>query len=230
MTSKQPDPEPEAPEVRLEPLLWQPPEVDDLKVVYTASIEDRAAVCTLTVTVARKLYKTEELEGLLNEMKAALVVTEPYSEEDTVDDGEPPSDLDLDNQARFGVEVRLRAPDGTFGATVIVRTAVAKEGDPNAAEVPPAELPGVTAAEALKQDTVLPGLDHWWVAIGGPWTGTATARTNSGTIRKQKAPNPHQVITVGAGGRSEKGKTVWVRGGSKACRYDFEGSFAGPLK
>src|SRR4051812_11202669 len=130
MTSKQPDPEPEAPEVELEPLHWQPPEVDDLKVVYTAFIEHPAAVCTLTVTVARKLYKTKELEGLLKEMVAGLVVTEPQSEDDTADDQEPPSDLDLDHQARLGVEVRLRAPDGTFGATVIVRTAVAAEGDP----------------------------------------------------------------------------------------------------
>jgi hypothetical protein len=230
MTSNQHDLEPEAPAVRLQYMNFQPVEEDDRKAVYRAFIEDDdapgAPVYALTVTVASPGDReAEELERFLNDMEAGFVLTAPNPEEDTGDDREPLPDLDLDKEILIEPQlVRLRTLDGTFGVTVVVRTAVAEGEDPRAAEFRSALEYQPVVAELYVRKTVLAGKDHRYRAIGGVIrTATATARYGTGTIRQ-----PAQYIRVGGGSRSARGTTVAVHGVTR-CTYDFVGYFNGPF-
>jgi hypothetical protein len=229
MTSTQPEPGPEAPAVRLQDIDFQLVTEDDHKAVYKAIIEDDdapgAPVYALTVTVASPGdWTAKELERFLNEMEAGFVLTAPNPEEDTGADREPLPDLDLDKEILIEPQlVQLRTLDGTFGVTVVVRTAVAEGKDPKAAEFRWALGDQPVVAEAYLRKTVLAGRDHRYSSIGGVIrTATATARNGTGTIRQ-----PSQYIRVGGGSRSAKGTTVWVHGVT-TCTYDFVGYFNGP--
>lgn len=234
MTSTQPDLEPEIPAVKVQRMKFPPGEVDEHKAVYRAVIDDGAApgapIWALTVTVARELFEAEELKSFISEIDAGFVLTAPNTE-DIADDREPAPDLDLAQEILIEPElVRLRALDGTFGFTAVVRTAVAEADDspPHRLRSAPVPEPVVARAYLLKRDRVLAGRDHRYTARGGVPTATATARAGSGTIRRQLALNPAQTITVGGGSRSARGTAVWVRGGVRACTYDFVGNFNGP--
>jgi hypothetical protein len=240
MTSTQPEPEPEDLAVRLQHMDFKPMAQDDHKIaVYRALIQDDRApgepLYALTVTVAspRNDKEAQELKNFLSEMEAGFVLTAPNPEEDTADDREQPlPDFDLAKEALIQPElVRLRTLDGTFGVTVVVRTAVAEEEDsraeeedPRAAEFRSARGYQPVVARAYIRRTVLAGRDHRYTAKGGIPTATVTARYNSGSIRY-----PSSNITVGGGSRKATGKTVWVRGGTRACTYDFVGYFNGPF-
>ena len=226
MTSKQPDPEPEDPAVKLQPMDFKRVEQDDHKAVYKASIEKPEAVCTLTVTVARPRDEKEELElkRFLNDMKGGFVLTEPNPEEDTADDRESVPG-NPDTELLIEVEVRPRGLDGTLEATVVVRTWIEEEEATGAAELRSARPHQPGSAPAIR-DSVLAGKDHRWSANGGYIrTATATARQNSGTIRRQYALDPHQNLSLGGGSRSTSGRTVWVHGGSRRLVYDMSSNF-----
>jgi hypothetical protein len=228
VTSKQPDPEPEDPAVTLQRMDFKLVEQDDHKAVYKASIEKPEAVFTLTVTVARPRDEKEELElkRFLKDMEGGFVLTEPNLEEDTADDREPDPG-NLHTELQFAVEVRPRGLDRTLEATVVVRTAIEAEEDPGATKLsarahPPGPAPAV-------RDSVLAGRDHRWNANGGYIrTATATARQNSGTIRRHRALDPHQNLRVGGGRRSTRGSTVWVHGVSGRLVYDMSSNFHRP--
>jgi hypothetical protein len=227
VTSKQPDPEPEDSAVKLQRMDFKRVEQDDHKAVYTASIEEPEAVCTLTVTVARPRDEKEELElkRFLKDMEGGFVLTEPNLEEDTADDREPDPG-NLDTELQFVVEVRPRGPDRTLDATVVVKTAIEAEEDPGATELSARAHPPGPAPAARARDSVLAGKDHRWSANGGYIrTATATARQNSGTLRRQGALDPHQDLSVGGGSRSTSGSTVWVRGGGGRLVYDMSNNF-----
>ena len=230
MTSTQPDPEPEDPAVRLRHMDFRPVEVDDYKAVYRAFIDDAEApgapVYALTVTVASPGDgEAEELERFLNDMEAGFVLTAPNPEEDTGDDQEPLPDLDLDKEILIEPQlVQLRTLDGTFGVTVVVRTAVDEGEDSGAAEFRSALEDQPAVAEFYIRETVGSGKDHRYTAKGGVIrTATATARSGTGTIRQ-----PVKYIRVGGGSRSVSGTTVWVHGVTR-CTYDFVGYFNGPF-
>jgi hypothetical protein len=207
-------------------------EQDHHKAVYRAFFEDDdapgAPVYALTVTVASPGdWTAEELERFLKEMEVGFVLTSPNPEEDTGDDREaPPDPPDLAKEILIAPQlVRLRTLDGTFGVTVVVRTAVAAEDDSKAAEFRAALENQPVVADLYVRKTVLAGRDHRYNAIGGVIrTATVTARYNSGSIRY-----PFSYITVGGGSRKATGRSVWVRGGSRNCTYDFVGYFNGPF-
>jgi len=199
----------------------EPVKQDDKKVVYKASMENPDGVLTLTVTVAPTLYETEELRGFLDGMEAGFVLTAPNPEESTDDDREPAPDLDLDNEILIELGILPHAPDGIFDAIVVVRTAVAGEEDPRAAQLPSAREQQQVVAEAIR--TPLPARkDHRWSADGGVIrTATTTARQNSGTLRAQPKPDPHQNLPLNVG-ILEKGRTtVWVHAGGARLLYDM---------
>jgi hypothetical protein len=116
---------------------FEPVQQDDHKAVYRAIIEDDDApgkpVYALTVTVAPPGdgESKKELDRFLNEMEAGFVLTARNPEEVAGDDREPRPDPDLRKEILIEPQlVRLRALDGLFGVTVVVRTAVAEGEDP----------------------------------------------------------------------------------------------------
>jgi len=198
-----------------------PVEQDDQKVVYKASIKKPEAVFTLTVTVARELYETEDLKSFLNEIEAEVVLTKPHLEADIADDRKPQPDLDLDKEIDkeivLELEVQPRDPDGTFGATAVVETPVPGEDDHKAAQFRsvPGHPPLVRLVVRRGQDVVLN-------ATGGfTRTATAVARAGSGTLRSQQAPNPHETLIVGGGDKSVRGKTVWLHASTPRMVVDI---------
>ena len=137
MKSTQPDPEPKGPAVKLQHMKFQPVEQDEHKAVYRAIIEDDDApgkpVYALTVTVAPPgdSEAKKQLDSFLSEMEAGFVLTARNPEEDAGDNREPLPDLDLAKEILIEPQlVRLRALDGLFGVTVVVRTAVDEGEDP----------------------------------------------------------------------------------------------------
>jgi hypothetical protein len=224
MTSKQPDPEPEVPEVELQSMNFERVEQDDLKVVYKASIRQQDADCKLSVTVIRP-GDEKELRSLLDGIKAGFVF-KALTLEDNTDDGlKSVPELNLNTEIKFEIEVQPHVLDSTFESYVVVEATVAAGEEDEAAQFRSAPGHPPIGGQALV-GSVLAGKDHRYNANGGVIrTATATATRDSGTIRSQQALNPHQGLSVGGGSKSEAGGAVWLRGGGKGMRYKITANF-----
>jgi len=226
MTSKQPDPQPEASAVRLQRMRFELLEQDHNKAVYRAFMKNDGAACALTVTVAPPGDEVKKLQEFMDDVRAGFVLV-PDPAEDTGDDPKSVPELDLNKQVLFEVGVPVRTPDGLFGAFVVVETAVAGEDtdpgedpDPRVAEFRAAPEHQRLAAAAYLQAKVLAGKDHLYRASGGVVrTATITALSGTGTVR-----SPIQTIKVGGGGKKVTGTTAVVHGVT-ACAYRLAGPF-----
>lgn len=228
MPSKQPDPKPQDPPVKLQQLNFQRVQVDDPKVVvYQAEIQDddtpEKPVWRMTVTAGMPKDEKElkKLEGFMGEMEVGFILTKPHPAVDTGDDQDEP--LDVENEILIQHQLVRTALDGPSGATVVVSTAVDGD-DPEAAKL----APGLRELAASKKDTV-GAKSHRWAAKGGVSTdATATAKKGSGRIRNQKKDSPYTPFKIGTNGK-KKGKNVWVVGVGGSCTYLFSGDFNGPF-
>jgi len=224
MTSKQPYPEPEVPEVELQSMRFERVQQDALKVVYEASIRQQDADCTLSVTVAPP-EDEKELISFLDDIKAAFVFKALTQKENTDDGLKSVPELNLKTEIGIEIAVQPHVLDSTFESYVVVETTVAAGEEDKAAQFRSAPGHPPIEGQALV-GSVLAGKDHRYNANGGYIrAATATATRDSGTIRNQPTVAPNQPLKVGGGSKSETGRAVWVRGGGKGMHYKITNNF-----
>jgi hypothetical protein len=203
MKQQESNPWAENPISELQPLNFKPVHPSDPRLVaYQALIKSPApGIPMFSVTVSAASpgddqQAERELQSLLSNMRAGLLVTEGGPVQDAPDDPKP---FNPDTEIEIKIElVEQGTTERTFGVIMAIQTAVDSGTE---AEADQAAL----AAARSAHGTVPKGRDHKYTAPRRMWA-TVTSISGSGSVRSPVDPVP-------AGGTGYAyGRTVYVHG------------------
>jgi hypothetical protein len=204
MKQQESSPWAENPISELQPLNFKPVPTDPRLVAYQALIKSPAPgmpMFSVTVTAASPgddQQAERELQSLLSNMRAGLLVTEGGPVQDAPDDPEP---FNPDTEIEIKVElVEQGTTERTFGVIMVIQTAVDSGTEAEADLAAPTAVPSPYYTAPKKKR-------HKFTATH-PMYATVTANGGSGSLR----PPGGSVSAPDSTSTNKKHRTVFVRG------------------